>query len=648
VTHPQATKDSHPLGSDGPQAKNANLDEWIKMGRQYFEAGHLAEAMVEFKKILKVDPKNLDALQCSAAIAFGEDDFNKALVFLDRVVKFYPRFAAAHNNRGLALLELKRAKAALNSFDRAITLKPELTDAHFNRGNALVGLGKHKMALSSYNKAIEFNGTYSDAFANRGNAYRELKLFNDALKSFDEALIHKPNSFEAHFNRAKTYQDQNKFELAIEDFKKAIQIQPLFAEAHYELGRALKELMLFDDARTSYEKAIHLSPREAKFHHSLGVCFSDLRHYEQALVEHQKAISLDSSHLNAFIGCGVTLTELLRFDEAIEYYNQALKIDANSGLTRLNRSLLLLLKGDLEKGFREYESRWDALEGADKEVIAETRRRLSKPSWFGKESISGKTLFIYSEQGFGDTIQFCRYIKLLADLGVKVIFGVPGELRGLLSSLDGVTEFSLHGDRLPHYDYQCPLLSLPLALKTSLESIPVLDKYLAADSYKISTWQDKLQGISKPKVGIVWSGSTGHKKDFKRSILLQEFLGRIPDEFQYICLQKEIREVDRETLTANPQILNFADELNDFSDTAALIECLDLVISVDTSVAHLSAALGKPTWILLPTTPDWRWLLNRSDSPWYPSVKLYRQKKIGEWEGVLEGISEDLKLKLIL
>ena len=297
------------------------------------------------------------------------------------------------------------------------------------------------------------------------------------------------------------------------------------------------------------------------------------------------------------------------------------------------------MKGNYEKGFPLYERRWDSekiSEGAGK-------RSFEKPVWLGVESLRGKTILIYGEQGFGDFIQFCRYVKLVSDLGAKIILEAPEALAGLMRNLEGVWQLVIKGQELPFFDYQCPLLSLPLAFNTTISSIPASTPYLAANPNKVSEWQQKLgRGVGR-RIGLVWSSMSNFKVDSQRSLRLADFIEALPLEgAEYICLQKELKDSDKEFFKNYKNIRFLGDELKDFEDTAALIENLDLVISTCTSVPHLSAALGKETWILLSHVPDWRWLLDREDSPWYPSVKLYRQPAIGDWSSVLRKVKLDL------
>jgi len=334
------------------------------------------------------------------------------------------------------------------------------------------------------------------------------------------------------------------------------------------------------------------------------------------------------------------LKALKRIDEAFESYNKAITLDQNHIDANWNLAILNLLTGRYEDGLKGYEWRW---KNRGLEVFKE-KRNFFQPLWLGKQLLKDKTILIHAEQGFGDTIQFCRYVPIVAELGAKVIFEVQQSLRPLLMNLKGVGTVLSKGDTLPDFDYQIPLLSLPLALGTTINTIPSCSNYIEADNEKIKFWERKLGNKNKLRVGIVWSGSAVHSDDSNRSLRLSQILPYLPRMHHYISLQKDLSSIDRDSLKQAPFLTFLGDDLNDYSDTAALCELMDLVISVDTSIAHLSGALGKETWILLPYSPDWRWLLSRVDSPWYPSVKLYRQNQIRDWDDVLKKVYSDLHL----
>jgi hypothetical protein len=363
-------------------------------------------------------------------------------------------------------------------------------------------------------------------------------------------------------------------------------------------------LGLTAEALSSYARAIELDPRDA------------MPHYNRALL----------------------LQEESRWEEALESYDRAVAINPEFADAQYNRALALLFLGDFERGWRSYEWRW---KNARRLVIGE-QRRFAQPLWLGEESIAGKRLLLHSEAGLGDTLQFCRYAPLAAALGATVYIEVQPPLVRILSNLEGVQPPIAKGSPLPEFDYHCPMMSLPLAFKTTLDTIPSAPKYLHTDKAKVAHWRTLLGDRSRPRIGLAWSGNPNNTIDQRRSIRLTEWAAYLPSGCQYFSLQKDVREADRAALDSSPFIVSFGDGMLDFVSVAALCECMDLVISVDTSLAHLGGALGLRTWVLLPSTPDWRWLRDREDSPWYATVKLYRQKTAGDWNEVLSRVAADL------
>ena len=321
-------------------------------------------------------------------------------------------------------------------------------------------------------------------------------------------------------------------------------------------------------------------------------------------------------------------------EAAINNYEKAISIKPDYAEPYLNKSLLKLLMGEYLEGWKLYEWRWK-----NKPQI-NTLRAYPQPLWLGNDSILHKTLLIYPEQGIGDYIQFIRYAVLAEQLGAKVVLEVPSSLLTLCSTLKGHPILIEEGKTLPSFDYHCPVMSLPLALKTSIESISEQIPYLYVDDQRMRRWSEKLGNKSVTRIGLVWSGSTLHKNDHNRSLLLNQLASLLELPFEYHSLQKEVREIDIKTLIDFPKINQHQDDLMDFSDTAALINEMDLVISVDTAVAHLSGALGKKTFILLPYSPDFRWMLDRADSDWYPTATLFRQPSAGDWVSVISEIRQ--------
>ena len=471
---------------------------------------------------------------------------------------------------------------------------------------------------------------------NTGNFDRANSILNRVI------LVDTKNFFALHL-LGLIKASQANYREAVDFLGRAARINPKDAHIQYNLAKALSDYGLDKESIPHHKKAVELAPSNPEAWLNYGKSASNMYNYEGALDCYDKALSLKPDYHEAWTNKGVTLHDLKRFDEAIAHYDKALSLKPNYHIASWNKSLSLLLQGDFENGFPLYESRWDLAAVGD---LGE--RFFGKPVWLGGESLRDKTILIYGEQGLGDFIQFCRYVKLVAELGATVILKVPQTLAGLMENLEGVSQLVIKGEKLPFFDYQCPLLSLPLAFKTNLDTIPNPSGYINLVNHpdKIMEWKERLGLKSKLRVGLVWSGNPNHENDHNRSILLWDILPFLPNQYEYISLQKEVRGIDNSTLDSNPHILNFASHLNDFLDTAALIDNLDLVISVDTSVAHLSGALGKKTLLLLPNVPDWRWLLDRVDSPWYPSMKLYRKTFISDWKSVLDRVKLDLSSNL--
>ena len=366
----------------------------------------------------------------------------------------------------------------------------------------------------------------------------------------------------------------------------------------------------------------------------MGVAQNDKGDSDAAIESCKQALKIRPDYAEAYNNIGNVAKDQGDIELAIDSYNQAINIKPNYAESYWNKSLLKLLIGEYLEGWKLYEWRWK------KKPHINTIRSYHQPLWLGDKSIFNKKLLIYPEQGIGDYIQFIRYASIIEELGIKIILEVPLSLLKLCSTLKVQSILIEDGNPLPRFDYHCPVMSLPLALKTTLESIPAQIPYLYADKERKKLWTEKLGNKTVARIGLVWSGSTWHQNDKNRSLLLEQLTSLLLLPFEFHSLQKEVREIDLKTLIDFPKINQHQDDLIDFSDTAGLIEEMDLVISVDTAVAHLSGAMGKKTYILLPYSPDYRWMLDREDNPWYPSATLFRQPSAGDWDSVISKISQ--------
>jgi hypothetical protein len=411
------------------------------------------------------------------------------------------------------------------------------------------------------------------------------------------------------------------------------------ARACWRLGNAQSVEGRWEAALASYAAALAQDPKLAEAHLNRGNVLKELERWIEALEAYDAALRLRPDDGVALSNRGIVLGELHRFDEALESFDRAIVREPTNFTARYNRGLLALLLGRLTEGFDDYEARWQDPHGS----LRAMRREFAAARWTGREPIDGRRILLHAEQGFGDALQFCRYVPILAAAGAEVILEVPVSLVALLADLDGVARIVATGRALPACDYHCPLMSLPLAMGTEIATIPRRVPYLHAEAVKVEAWRARLAGVPRPWVGLAWAGSPVHRNDRNRSMGLQTLLTGLPQGLPHISLQKVVPASDRPALAATRQVHDWTGELHDFSDTAALIEALDAVIAVDTAVVHLAGSLGKPCWVMLPFHPDWRWLLEREDSPWYPSLVLFRQSARGDWSGVLARVAAALR-----
>jgi tetratricopeptide (TPR) repeat protein len=537
--------------------------------------------------------------------------------------------------QGMALHQQGKLADAERIYREVLQQQPNHFGALHQLGVIALQTRHTEWAVELIGKAIALKPNHAEAYYNCGVALSDLKRPEDALASYDQAIALKPNFAEAHNNRGNVLQDLKRPADALASYDKAIALKPDYAIAHNNRGNALLGLRHPEDALASYGKAIALTPDYTDAYNNRGKALLDLRRPEEALASCDKAIAQRPDFAEAYYNRGVALDALKRPEDAVASYDQAIALKPDHAEAHWNQSLCFLLLGRFEQGWRRYEWR----KRRDKPIAA---RSFPQPLWLGEEDIAGKTLFIWWEQGFGDTIQFSRYAKLAEARGAKVIMSVQQALRGLLKQISPTIPI-INPDEVPtDFDYHCPLLSLPLAFGTTLATIPAQRQYLKGDEELRLAWSARLPPKTKPRIGVVWSGTTTHKNDQNRSMELEQILPILSSDADWICLQKEVRERDVAGLRQLGRIAFFGDDLRDFSDTAALLDLMDLVITVDTSVAHLAGAMGKPVWVLLPYNPDWRWLLDRADSPWYPSARLFRQQQFGNWAGVIDRVKDEL------
>jgi tetratricopeptide (TPR) repeat protein len=635
------------------------------------QTGNLADASVLYNKILEEQPDNFDTISLLGTLNLQTGNLDAACLLLKKSVKLKPNNALAHNNLGSVFQSSGRYKEAITSYKQAITLNPDYDEAYYNLGNAYQAVNQLENAIASYKQAIALNPNDADIYSNLSNALRKSKKPEEALMNYRQAIILMPLNAEMHNNLGAALQEQgmfdeailscrqaitlnpklakahnnlgaalkkqHKLEDAIKCFNRAIELKPEYAEAYYNLGAALHTSSRFDEAIDAFKKAITIKPHYAKAHYNLGNTLKELNNFEESIISYKQAITIKQDYIMAHNNLGTILQEQGKIDEAEECYSRAIELKPDYADAHLNKALTALLNGNLKNGWQEYEWRLRTKNYA--------LRNFNHPMWDGKP-LNDKTILIHTEQGFGDTIQFIRYLPMIQAQGAGVIFECLPNLICLLKNgtgFDKIIEKKSSGELSEEFDIHVPLLSLPGLFDTTLDSIPSDVPYIAADPCLIDQWRIRLNDGHKYKIGIVWAGNPNHKKDHNRSCSLSDFatLAEIPESSIY-SLQKGPATVEVDKWPGSEEIINLDNEIHDFADTAAIIANLDLVISVDTVVAHLAGAIGKPVWTLLPFVPDWRWLLNRNDSPWYPNMRLFRQARPNDWAGVFKQVKHTL------
>ncbi len=607
-------------------------------GDALFETGKLDEAIACFREALSIDADDV-----AANIGLG------------RVLKEKGMYTDARLHLG-----------------RAIALAPDVAESQYLLGSVSHAQNKLDETIQYYQNAIELNPDNALIYRDLGLAYEKIGQFANAKQAIDRGLVVDPGLGELHFFRGNYYLKDDDAANALICFERALSISPDAPAWLLNHGVALQTLGRFEDALHSYEQAIRLQPKNAVAHNNRGSVLITLRRYQEAVDSYDTAIRLNPGYIDALKYRGhalrciqrsqealASLAAVLKLDpanaealhiralaqhdlnrpnEALRSFLQALRIKPDYAEAHVNEGICRLTMGDFSTGWPKYE--WRRKTDLFKN---EFPRPEESPLWLGKEPLAGKTLLLRAEQGLGDSIHFCRYVAQAADLGATVLLEVQPPLKSLLAQLKGASRVFARGDIIPAHDYHCQLVSLPFAFKTRLDSIPANIPYLQSDPERIRHWGTKLGAKNKPRVGIAWSGNAANVNDHNRSIPLARFAKIISPGAQFVCLQKDLRPTDQAAMTAIRNDIIFFDEtLNDFADTAALIDLMDVVISVDTSVAHLAGALGKPLWLLLPFRSDYRWLLERRDSPWYPTATLFRQSKSGDWDSVLDTVSAAL------
>jgi tetratricopeptide (TPR) repeat protein len=563
--------------------------------------------------------------------------YDDAISDFDKALTLKPNYSEALCNKGKSCGTLGRYEEALTAYDAATVLSPDLAEAWLGRGDAFVELRRHQEAIAAFDKALTLNPSLTGAWVGRGNAYTQLKRYDEAFAAYDAALALKPDLAEAWLGRGNVFVELRRHDEAFAAFDHALALNPDLAEAWVGRGKVFAEQARHDEAIAAYDRAVALKSGLAEAWLGRGNVFVELRRHDEALTAYDKALALKPDLAGGWLGRGNVFFGINRDAEALECYEKSLSLKQDFPEAQWNKALLKLSLGEYEEGWKLYA--W----GAKTRDYTSSDRRITQPLWRNDSDIGGKTILIHAEHGLGDTIQFSRYLDFLADKKCRIIFEVQKPLVPLFKYPERRCEAVAHGGSIPPFDLHCPLMSLPPMFNTRVETIPANVPYIHASGNKRIEWAGRVGAASKPRIGLAWSGNPRHRSDISRSIPLSAIAAIVTGNFEWYRVQKDIRESDRQSLGALPAVKDFSNLFEDLSDTAALIDTLDLVISIDTAIAHLAGAMAKPVWIFLPFHPDFRWLRDRTDSPWYPTARLYRQTRDGDWTDVLARVSADLQ-----
>jgi tetratricopeptide (TPR) repeat protein len=577
------------------------VPEALTAALRHHQAGRLSEAGSLYREVLAIEPANADALHLLGVIARQTGHSEAAVAMIGRAISLNPRAAPFHGNLGVALAELGRLDEAEASYREALRLGPDKADPHRNLGDLLRRRRRPAEAEACYREALRCAPNDAATHAHLAHVLDELGRHAEAAASFREALRLRPDDLGTLLDLGNALRRAGRFEDAITCYRDALLLQPDLAQAHNNLGITLRHFGRFDEAVASCREAVARMPQAPEAHNNLGMALRDLN----------------------------------RVDEAEASCRQALRLRPDYAGAHANLGAILLSSGRLPEGWTEYEWRWKV----GQELVA---RPFAQPLWTG-EPLADCVVLIHAEQGFGDTLQFCRYVPLLTS-EARVILEVPQPLVRLLSRLPGVEQVVPHGEPLPAFDMHCPMLSLPYAFGTTRDDIPNRVPYLAVDPSQSAIWRQRLASLPGLRVGVAWSGNSrpshraANATDRRRSIPFDRFaqLLGVPG-ISFVSLQKDAGP-DRSALPAGITLHDWMHELDDFADTAALMAALDLVVTVDTAIVHLAGALAKPVWLLNRFDTCWRWLLDRSDSPWYPTLRQFRQPSPGDWDSVVADV----------
>ncbi len=617
-------------------------------GASAYQSGQSAQARNLCVQALAIDPRSFEALLFLAYIALHDKQPLESIEWINRAIAQNKHHADAYFLRGEAQKAAGQYQAAAASYDAALSIKPEYADALNNRGTAYLSLGLNERALHSYDKAVELGPTRASFQNNRGLALKALGQHQLAVACFERAIALDKDYGLAHFNLGLSLFAAGRFAQALACHAQALRLMPAHAPSHWGHADALRAMGQYEMSLKSYDRALSLEPANADIHNNRGIALHYWGMHEAALTDFEAALQLNPRHADALCNRGMALDAMGRHGEALTSYQAAISFAPDHAAAHFNHALCNLTLENYDAGWAEYEWRWKTEQLKSSQFIS------ARTLWSGKESLRGKRILIHAEQGLGDSLQFCRYLPMVSALGAEVFVQIQPSLVTLVEQISGVARVIAQGEALPEFDFHCPLMSLPLAFGTTQDTVPAPSRYVSPSEAKSQAWNERLGQRTSVRVGLVWAGAPHASRavqrpvDQRRSIALSTFEPLRSVKAQFYSLQKgEAAAAQLDNLRNmnwnGPQIIDHTTALHDFEDTAALIDQLDLVISVDTSVVHLAGALGKPVWLLNRIDTCWRWLSAGDRSPWYPTMTIFRQHSAGHWDDVIARVCAELE-----
>ena len=570
--------------------------ELLPVAIQHYQAGRLKEAEALFNRVIAQQPENSEAMYRLGTIAHQQGKLETAIYYYQQFLADKPDNAEVHNNLAIALVQQGRLAEALTHFQQALQLKPNYVQAHYNLALALKANGKLEEAIAHYRRTVELQPNHADAYNNLGNALLEW----------------------------------GKLEAAIASYQQAIKLVPTYAKAYSNLAIVLTKFGRIGEAIANCQRAIQLNPNCADAYYNMGNALQDRDSYREAIAWYQKFLQFQPNSGDAYNNIARSLIELGEIKRAIATYKKSLMLQPGNPGFHKNLGIALLLSGNLKSGFIEYEWRWRC------PGFIQTKPSDRSPNLWDGSYLPNSTILLYAEQGLGDAIQFIRYVYLVRERVGRVIVECPQALLKLFRTIKDIDLLVEQGSKLPKFDTSALLMSLPRIFRTTLETIPDRVPYLETRELETAIQlptSNPPDPVPNLKVGIVWKTNKTSPTYRQRSCQLTDFLPllSIPG-ISFWSLQKDVSKSEREKAPSHLIVLD--EQLQDFADTATIVEQLDLIITVDTAVAHLAGAMGKKVWVLLPFSCDWRWMLNCQESPWYPTMRLFRQPRSGDWSTV--------------